>query len=94
MGLLGLASGYAGVPPGAMLSDVAPEDGTGSAVGVFRFAGDLGLMLAPAVAGLSVAWVGFRGAFAIGAVPVVIALVMAGRTAETLKRAEPPVSAG
>ena len=96
---LGLASGYAGVPPGAMLSDTAPEDGTGTAVGVFRFAGDLGLMLAPSVAGLSVAWLDFRGAFAVGAIPVVVGLIMTIRTAETLKRgegavpAEPPIAA-
>src|SRR6266571_2634753 len=48
---LGLGSGIAGVPPGAMLSDVAPGQRSGTAVGIFRFAGDLGFVLGPLVAG-------------------------------------------
>ncbi len=47
LGALGVASAYSGVPPAPMLSDVAPEQLKGTAVGVFRFVGDLGFVLGP-----------------------------------------------
>ena len=93
MALLGVASGVAGVPPAAMLSDVVPDDVSGTAVGAFRFAGDLGLALAPLVAGFSADALGFRSAFALVAVPTVIALVVVLRTAETLRPLEATESA-
>jgi MFS transporter, DHA1 family, multidrug resistance protein len=86
MAVLGLASGAAAAAPGAMLSDVVPEGRSGTAVGVFRFAGDLGFVLGPTVAGLATGAFGFRTAFAIMAAPVVVALVMVARTPETLRR--------
>ena len=63
MGLLGVASGYAGVPPAPMLSDVTPEELKGTAVAVFRFVGDLGFVIGPLVAGWSAHAFGFTGAF-------------------------------
>jgi MFS family permease len=83
---LGFASGAAAGAPAAMLSDVAPGHGSGTAVGVFRFAGDLGFMLGPFVAGVSAGALGFRGAFAIMAIPAVISVAFALRTQETLDR--------
>ena len=87
MALLGIASGVAGVPPAAMLSDVVPEGASGTAVGAFRFAGDLGLALAPLVAGFSADALGFRSAFALVAIPTLLALVFIIRSAETLRPA-------
>jgi DHA1 family multidrug resistance protein-like MFS transporter len=87
MGMLGLTSGSAAATPSAMLSDVVPDRGSGTAVGVFRFAGDLGFVFGPLVAGISVGVLGFRGAFAVMALPVLVALAMAVRTPETLRRA-------
>lgn len=87
LGLLGLASGAAGVPPPAVLSDVVERERSGTAVGVFRSFGDLGFTLGPFVAGLSAGALGFRGAFALAAVPTVLALVVALRSAETLRAA-------
>jgi DHA1 family multidrug resistance protein-like MFS transporter len=84
MGLLGIASGVAGVPPAAVLSDVVPEQRAGTAVGVFRFCGDLGFFLGPVAAGAAVASFGFRNAFALVAIPVVLALGLTLRTPETL----------
>jgi MFS transporter, DHA1 family, multidrug resistance protein len=84
MALLGVASGYAGVPPGAMLADVAPGERTGTAVGLFRFAGDVGFVLGPLVGGFAASLVGFRLAFGIAAIPLVIGLILAIRTPETL----------
>jgi MFS family permease len=85
LGVLGIAAGYAGVPPAAMLSDLVPEERSGTAVGLFRFAGDLGWFLGPLLVGASTNALGFKGAFAIAAVPVGIALVMLFRTPETLR---------
>jgi MFS transporter, DHA1 family, multidrug resistance protein len=86
MGMLGLTSGSAAATPSAMLSDVVPDRGSGTAVGVFRFAGDLGFVFGPLVAGISARVLGFRGAFAVMALPVLVALAVAVRTPETLKR--------
>ena len=84
MGLLGIASGYVGVPPAPMLSDVTPEELKGSAVAVFRFAGDLGFVIGPLVAGWSATAFGFGAAFAITAVPALIALGLVLSIEETL----------
>jgi DHA1 family multidrug resistance protein-like MFS transporter len=84
MALLGIASGYAGVPPGAMLADVAPGERSGTAVGMFRFAGDVGFVLGPLVGGFAASAFGFRAAFWIAAIPIVLGLILAVRTPETL----------
>jgi MFS family permease len=84
MALLGVASGYAGVPPGAMLADVAPGERTGTAVGIFRFAGDVGFVLGPLVGGFAASAFGFRPAFWIASIPLVVGLILAVRTPETL----------
>ena len=88
MALLGIASGYAGVPPGAMLADVAPGERSGTAVGIFRFAGDVGFVLGPLVGGFAASAFGFRPAFWIASIPIVLGLILAVRTPETLL---PPV---
>jgi DHA1 family multidrug resistance protein-like MFS transporter len=88
LGVLGVMSGAAGVPPGAMLSDVAPAQASGTAVGVFRFCGDLGFTLGPLLAGWAVPSVGFRWAFVLAAVPTAVALALILRTPETLRPAE------
>jgi MFS transporter, DHA1 family, multidrug resistance protein len=86
MAVLGIGSGVAGVPPGAMLSDVAPGRRSGTAVGIFRFAGDLGFVLGPLVAGVAANALGFVSAFWIASIPIVVGLVLAIRTPETLRR--------
>jgi MFS family permease len=90
MALLGIASGFAGVPPGAMLADVAPGERSGTAVGIFRFAGDVGFVFGPLVGGFAAAAFGFRAAFWIAAIPIVVALILAVRTPETLLRSAEP----
>lgn len=84
MGILGVASGYAGVPPAPMLSDVTPEELKGSAVAVFRFVGDLGFVFGPLVAGWAANAYGFRVSFAISAVPAVLALGLVLSIKETM----------
>lgn len=90
LSILCLASGFAGVPPAAMLSDVVPSEHSGRGVGAFRFAGDLGFLFGPLIAGASSTAFGFKTAFVLAAIPSVVALVMVMRTAETLKRKETP----
>jgi MFS transporter, DHA1 family, multidrug resistance protein len=84
MALLGIASGFAGVPPGAMLADVAPGERSGTAVGIFRFAGDVGFVLGPLVSGFAASAFGFRPAFWIASIPIALGLILAIRTPETL----------
>jgi MFS family permease len=88
LAVLGVMSGAAGVPPGAMLSDVAPTQSSGTAVGVFRFCGDLGFTLGPLLAGWAIPVVGFRWAFALAAIPTAVAFALIVRTPETLRPAE------
>jgi DHA1 family multidrug resistance protein-like MFS transporter len=84
MAVLGVASGYAGVPPAPMLSDVTPDDLKGSAVAVFRFVGDLGFVLGPLVAGWTADAYGFTASFAISALPIVLALALVLSIRETM----------
>ncbi len=86
LALLGITTGVAGVPPSAMLADVVPQGRSGTAVGVFRFCGDLGFVLGPLVAGVTTAAFGFKAAFAVAAIPAVVALLLVIRTPETLRR--------
>ncbi|MGH2735195.1 MAG: MFS transporter [Actinomycetota bacterium] len=86
LALLALFSGFAGVPPGAMLSDIVPTEQSGRAVGAFRFCGDIGFFLGPLIAGaVSKNW-GFETAFAVTAVVPAVAALMTLRTRETLRR--------
>jgi MFS family permease len=87
MAVSGIAFGFAGVPPAAMLADVVPTERSGTAVGLFRFCGDLGFTLGPLLAGFTATAFGFEVAFAVAAVPTVIALLLAVRTEETLRPA-------
>ena len=85
--LLAFSSGFAGVPPAAMISDIVPENQRGKAIGAFRFFGDLGFMLGPLIAGATSKSYGFKTAFVVAAIPSAIALIATFRTKETLVRA-------
>jgi MFS transporter, ACDE family, multidrug resistance protein len=87
LAVVGLASGIAGVPPAAMLSDVSMDEGAGTAVGIFRFVGDLGFVLGPVIAGAAAGSLGFGLAFAIAAVPAALAMAVALWAPESLKLA-------
>lgn len=83
MALFGFAGAFVGVPPAPMLSDITPEDMKGTAVAVFRFVGDVGFVLGPLLAGWTSEHLGFPAAFAISAVPLVVAFVLVLSIAET-----------
>ncbi len=81
--VLGVASGAGSTAPTAILADVTPKDLSGTAVGAFRFFGDLGFVFGPAVAGWAATAFGFSAAFALSAVPLLVAFALALRTPET-----------
>lgn len=81
---MGVATGFAAVVPAAVVADVTPGGSSASAVGVFRFAGDVGFVLGPAITGLVADLSGFGGAFLVAALPVAAVLVLALRMPETL----------
>ncbi|HYU16599.1 MAG TPA: MFS transporter [Candidatus Acidoferrum sp.] len=85
LAVVGLASGFAGVPPAAMLSDVTPEEASGTAIGMFRFAGDLGFVFGPLLGGWAAQTFGFEAAFAVSTLPILVALALVVRTPETLE---------
>jgi MFS family permease len=87
LAVLAIFSGFAGVPPAAMLSDIVPPEHSGRAVGAFRFCGDIGFFLGPLIAGVSSKAFGFKTAFVIAAIAPAVALLLTARTGETLRRA-------
>ncbi len=85
LAVLGIASGFAGVPPAAILADVLPENESARGVATFRFGADVGYTLGPLVAGLTAASFGFRAAFIAAALPCLLALLVVSRGRETLR---------
>jgi MFS family permease len=85
-GIFGLVTGYAGVPQAPMLSDITTQEQRRTAVAVFRFVGDLGFVLGPLVAGVSGKAFGYGAAFAIVAIPVLVALMFVLSVPETLPK--------
>jgi MFS family permease len=88
--VLAFFSGFAGVPPAAMLADIVPSEQSGRGVGAFRFCGDVGFFLGPLIAGTASKSLGFATAFAIIAIVPAIALLLTLRTRETLRREPAP----
>jgi MFS family permease len=90
---LGIASGYAGVPPAPMLASLAPGRLAAPGVAVFRFVGDLGFVLGPLVGGWVASEVGFAAAFAVSAAPSLAAAVLAAMLSSP-RRVPAPVRDG
>jgi MFS family permease len=84
--IAGLASGFSGVPPAAVLADVLPPGQSARGVATFRFGADVGYTLGPLVAGLTAASFGFKAAFIAAAIPCVLALAALTVAPETLRR--------
>lgn len=84
MGLEGVGSGFAGVPPAAMLADVLPANASAQGVATFRFGADLGYTLGPLIAGVTAASFGFKAAFAVAGIPCLVALAVVTLGRETL----------
>lgn len=61
---LGVALGYLAPAPAAMVADLTPREMLGAMIGVYRMAGDLGLLLGPVTLGALATRFGFETAFA------------------------------
>ena len=68
-----------------MVADVVPDHLSGTAIGIFRFAGDLGFVLGPLLAGWSAQPLDFPAAFATCTIPSILTVALALRTPETLE---------
>lgn len=82
--LFGIAIPFIAVVPAAIIADVVPKKISGTAMGVYRTAGDLGLVLGPLVAGFSASTLGFHPAFAVMGVFVFLVFLSSLRARETL----------
>jgi MFS family permease len=85
--LLGFASAVAGPAPAAYAAEVTSEDDRGLAMGAFRTAGDLGLLLGPPVLGAVADNVGYGWAFGANSIIVAVSAIALGVVA--LRRAPP-----
>jgi MFS family permease len=92
LAVMALFSGFAGVPPAAMLSDIVPTEQSGRGVGAFRFCGDIGFFLGPLIAGAASDSFGFGAAFVITAAVPALAVLFCLRTPETLRRETEPAA--
>jgi MFS transporter, DHA1 family, multidrug resistance protein len=93
MAALGVATGFAGVAPGAIVADIVPRR-SGTAIGMYRFAGDVGFVLGPLVAGIVGQAFGFAAAFMALAVPPLLVFWLAVGMPETLRRDQAERSEG
>jgi MFS family permease len=85
MAVVGFASGFAGVPPAAVLADVVPVNQSARGVATFRFGADAGYTLGPLVTGLTAATFGFKAAFIAAGLPCLVAFVVVTLSRETLR---------
>ena len=74
--LLGFASAVAGPAPAAYAAEVSSDDDRGLAMGAFRTAGDLGLLLGPPILGTVTDSSGYPLAFGINALIVFVAAIV------------------
>lgn len=89
--LLGITLGYLAPAPAAMVADIAPPAMSGRAMGLYRMAADLGLLIGPLLFGVIAGAFGFGAAFAWGAALSIAVLVFGLGTRETLPRSRAPV---
>jgi MFS family permease len=80
----GMTTGFCGVPPSVIASDLMPAHVRGAGLGVFRMAGDLGFILGPVVSGLAITYVGYSNTFLILATGALLTAGLALRMRETL----------
>jgi MFS family permease len=76
--LLGFASAVAGPAPAAYAAEVSSEDDRGLAMGAFRTAGDLGLLLGPPLLGVVADNAGYQWSFGANALIVAGAAILMG----------------
>jgi len=90
---LGITSGFGGVPIPVMLNDVVAPEQRATAIGVYRFVGDLGFVFGPLVAGAMASAFGFAAAFAVSAIPLAAAAAFAVTVPDAARPVQAPVDA-
>jgi MFS family permease len=83
--LLGVVLGYLAPAPAAIIADVTPARVSGQAMGVYRMAADLGLLVGPVTFGAVTTAYGFGVAFEFSAALVFGVWLLGRRTRETLQ---------
>ena len=81
---LGFALGYLAPAPAAMVADLTPKDMLGAIIGVYRMAGDLGLLLGPVAIGALATGFGFETACLVAAGASILTLLLGLSVPETL----------
>lgn len=88
LAVLGVVSGFGGVPQSVMLADVVPPRLQPAAIGVYRFVGDLGFVVGPLLAGTMASAFGFTAAFAVSALPCLVSAGLLATIPETKPKLE------
>src|SRR5262249_60316234 len=82
--------GYLRPAPAAIIADLTPKEASGAVIGLYRMAGDIGLLLGPVAIGWAAGRVGFASAFAAGAGCIALVAIMGLGARETLRPHENP----
>ncbi len=80
----GVTMGYLGPAPAAIIADITPKGASGAVMGLYRMAGDIGLLLGPIAIGWTAGHLGFGAAFVAVAGCTVLVAMMGIGTRETL----------
>jgi len=91
---LGAVLGYLAPAPAAIIADITPSEISGQAMGVYRMAADLGLLIGPVTFGYVAGGYGFAAGFGFSAVLVAAVWAFGTRTRETLRSLSVRVTAG
>jgi len=83
---LGAALGYLAPAPAAMVADLTPREMLGAVIGVYRMAGDIGLLVGPVALGYFATRYGFEAAFLSAAACSLVTLALGLTVPETLGR--------
>ncbi|MGE0825723.1 MAG: MFS transporter [Candidatus Binatia bacterium] len=84
----GAAIGYLGPAPAAVIADMTPAGKAGTVMGLYRGAGDTGLLLGPVFVGWVASHLGFNLAFTVAAGCAVLVALLGIATRETLRQSQ------
>ncbi|MFQ5691880.1 MAG: MFS transporter [Nitrospinota bacterium] len=91
----GVTTGFCGVPPTVIASDVMPSSARGGGLGVFRMAGDIGFITGPILSGFAITHIGYAWTFWVFAAGALIVFGLTLKMKETLRPGTPrPQEAG
>src|SRR5262249_60330355 len=77
--------GYLRPAPAAIIADLTPKEASGAVIGLYRMAGDIGLLLGPVAIGWGAGRGGFASAFSAGAGCIALGGIMGVGAREALR---------